>query len=233
MVFRCVVLALLLVTVPIGAAAAPASQQIRRAVLQSPLRDIRLYRGCTSNRGFVPKSMAALNTPEDLARAVGSRLMSTSNHVSGFTSSPQTAGCFALGVKDRDPNTVRIYGSSKGYVGVTKGRVMSAGRFVELLDQHRRSLPKLLQAMGECKVVVDASSLTQRLGDRYPGILTRGFREMINSALQREAEYLSFGREPRFSRVVEVSKDDLVRRDGISITFASGLTEKLGQPAVK
>jgi len=219
-----------LVAGPIMASAAPTtgtSEVIRRSILEGSLETVRLYRGAHSQGAFAPAQLKPVHSEQDLVQAIASRLVSTSSYVTGLTSSPQTAGSFALGVKDRDADTIRIHGCSEGYIGVTQGRAMSPSRFVDLVQRYRGSIGTLLQVMGECKVVVDAEQVTSRLSDSYPGIITSGFREMIGAALGREAEYLAFGRQPSFKHVVKVTKKDVICNGTCSASFNPALLSKI------
>ncbi len=54
---------------------------------------------------------------------------------------------------------------------------------------------------------------------------------MIGASLDREAEYLVFGRQPRFSRVVKISRGDVVRpTSSARANFTPGLSERLRKP---
>jgi hypothetical protein len=186
---------------------------IRHDLQPSRLKQIVLYSGAGAETAFGAgkhRKLKCPSTPEDLVRSVGSRLMSKSPLVTGLTSCPYTAGCFALGVRDREPSSVQAFGASKGYIGVTKGRLLPTARFTALLARYKTALPTLLAVMGKNRIVVDAQQLTSHLADRYPGILTPGFQRMIGASLEREAEYLVFGQTPRFDRVVKIARDDVV-----------------------
>ena len=204
-----------------------ARRAIRAEVLNTPLEKLRLYRGSPGLEGFKTDRLPPPSSPEDLARAVGARLGGRSRQIAGLTNCLSTAGCFALGIQDQSAESVRIYGAKEGYVGVTRARSMPARRFMKLVDRYRGSLPTLLDVMGECNVVVSAASLTGELAQRYPGILTSSFRHMIASSLDREAEYLVFGRKPGFSRVIKVAKSDVIDPWGsiTGATFSPALRE--------
>jgi hypothetical protein len=212
--------------------------RIRHDLLQSggELKKLSLYRGANAEAAFsaCKSKLECPASPEDLTRALGSRLMSTSRQITGLTSCPYTAGCFALGVKDRQPESVQVFGATEGFVGITKGRLLPAPRFAALLERYKTALPTLLDVMGQSRIVVDAGQLTNQLADRYPGILTSGFRQMIGASLDREAEYLVFGRQPRFSRVVKITRADVVTPTSFArANFTPGLGERLRTPPPK
>jgi hypothetical protein len=216
-------------------ALADSGEQIRQDVLSKAQRSITLYRGASSEAAFTPKALKEVGSREDLVRAVASRLTSTSNQVTGLTNSPQTAGAFALGVKDGDPNTIRNMGLSSGFIGVTKALNMPASEFADLLKKHgatKNGLNTLLSTMAASNVVVDASGAINALARHYPGILTHGFQEMISASLSRESEYLVFGKQPGFNRVHRIQKIDVIDVNG-SVSgpiFKSDLHQKLRRP---
>lgn len=225
------VAALVLVSMP---ALAQSGDQIRQEVLSMAQGSITLYRGAASEAAFAAKPLKDVGSREDLVRAVASRLTSTSDMVTGLTSSPQTAGAFALGVKDGDPNTIRNMGLASGFIGVTEARNMSAKNFAGLLQKHggsKNGLNTLLSTMAATNVVVDASGVVNALSRHYPGILTSGFQEMISASLSREAEYLVFGKNPGFKRIHPIQKADVVDLNA-SISgpgFKTDLVQKLGK----
>lgn len=226
-----VVTLMALVAVP---ALAQSSEEILRDVQARAQGSVTLYRGAASEAAFSPRPLKEVGTREDLVRAVASRLTSTSDRVTGLTSSPQTAGAFALGVKDGNPTTVRNMGLASGFIGVTEARNMSASDFAALLQKHggnKNGLNTLLSTMATSNVVVDASGMVNALSRHYPGILTSGFQEMISASLSREAEYLVFGKNPGFKRVHAIQKSDVVDPNS-SISgpgFKTDLGKKLSQ----
>lgn len=230
----------MLATLAALALAAPAQADpgdLIRQDVQAKTRDtLTLYRGASSEAAFTPGKLRQIDTREDLVRAVASRLTSTSDKVTGLTSSPQTAGAFALGVKDGNPDTVRTHGLSAGFIGVTEARNLSASDFASLLQKHgatKRGLDALLGTLAASNVVVDASGVINALAPKYPGILTSGFQEMISASLSREAEYLVFGKNPAFKRVHPIQKSDVVEPNA-SISgpsFKPDLVRKLSKPA--
>jgi hypothetical protein len=200
-----------------------------RDLQSGALKKLSLYRGASTGTAFTTaRRLQCPADPEALSRAVGSRLMSRSPVVTGLTSSPYTAGCFALGVRDGEPRSVQVFGAGHGFVGVTEGRLLPADRFTTLLERYRNALPTLLALMGKKRIVVDAEQLTRSLAERYPGILTAGFQRMIGASLDREAEYLVFGQQPRFDRVVEIARDDVVA-PGASLGFNPVLLDRLAR----
>ncbi len=215
-------------------ARAQSGDVVHQEVLSKAQGMVTLYRGASSEAAFTPKALKEVGTREDLVKAVASRLTSTSDQVTGLTNNPRTAGAFALGVKDGDPNTVRTYGLANGFIGVTEARNMSASDFAGLLQKHggtKSGLNKLLGTMASANVVVDASGMVNALSGSYPGILTRGFQEMISASLSREAEYLVFGKNPAFKRVHRVQKSDVIDPN-YSVTgagFRSDLSSKLSK----
>lgn len=188
--------------------------QLQRDLMAQELTPVTLYRGAGSREAFGAGPLKQVDSQQTLVRSIASRLTSTSGTVTGLTSSPHTAGAFALGVKDGDPGTVNSRGTSEGYVGVTQGKAMSASGFDGLLQRHGGSaqgLNLLLDVMAQANVVVDASQVVNVLSRRFPGIFTSGFQEMMASSLGREAEYLVFGRKPSFNRVHKVRKEQVVQ----------------------
>ena len=205
---------------------------IRKDLAALDLTPVTLYRGACHEDGLKPRRLAEINSSESLAQAVGSRLMSESASISGLTGTPQVAAAFALGVQDAAPETVHLYGTSRGVVGTVKAKSLPASSFMTLLDDHgsdKTGLNTLLSVMGELKIVVSASSLVDALADRHPGILTHGFREMINAAMSREAEYLVFGAIPEFDRVAEVTKETVIETSMTGSHFSPQLLKALSQ----
>ena len=225
------VVALALAATP---ALAQSGDQIRQEVLSLVQGSVTLYRGAASEAAFTARPLKDVGSREDLVRAVASRLTSTSDMVTGLTSSPQTAGAFALGVKDGDPRTIRNMGLASGFIGVTEARNMSAKNFAGLLQKHggsKNGLNTLLSTMAATNVVVDASGVVNALSPHYPGILTHGFQEMISASLNREAEYLVFGKNPGFKRVHPIQKSDVVDLNA-SVSgpgFKTDLVQKLSK----
>ena len=216
---------------PAAGQAQGALERELQCLLGAPLT---LYRGSPSASGFESVPLAEVASLDDFARAVAARLGSRSTKVAGLTSVPQVAASFALGVRDADPNTVRSCGAASGFIGITEGRLLPGDSLVELLDTYgtsKHGLNLLLQRLGSAGAVVDAAELANALMRRFPGVISASFRRLIDASLEREAEYLVFGKTPRFSSLRQIQKSEVIDPAGsvLGAIFKSDLSSKLAR----